>query len=46
MRLWQLDLSVPVFYWSDALYNCALVEALAEGTWNYHIVRVGANPTE
>jgi len=30
-----LGLSVPALYWSDALYNCALVEALAEGTWKY-----------
>ena len=37
-------LSVPVLYWSDALYNCVLGKALAESTWNYHIVRIGANP--
>ena len=41
MTLWRLDLSVPAFYWSDSLYNCALVGALAKGTWKYHIVRVG-----
>ena len=42
MRLWRLDLTVPVLYWGDALYNSVLVKALAEGTWNYHIARLGA----
>jgi uncharacterized membrane protein len=42
MRLWQRDLAVPVLYWGDALYHCALVKALAEGTWHYHIARLGA----
>jgi hypothetical protein len=38
----RLDLAVPVLYWGDALYNTVLVKALAEGTWNYHIARLGA----
>ena len=42
MRLWQHDLAVPVLYWGDALYHSVLVKALAEGTWNYHIPRLGA----
>jgi phosphoglycerol transferase len=42
MRLWRLDLTVPVSYWADALYHTVLVKALAEGTWNYHIARLGA----
>jgi phosphoglycerol transferase len=42
MRLWQRDLAVPVLYWGDALYHCVLVKALAEGTWHYHIARLGA----
>src|SRR5882724_1473259 len=42
MRLWQLDLAVPVVYWGDALYNNVLAKALTEGTWNYHIPRLGA----
>ena len=42
MRLWQLDLAVPVVYWGDALYDSVLVKALTEGTWNYHIARLGA----
>jgi phosphoglycerol transferase len=42
MRLWQLDLAVPVAYWGDALHNNILVKALTEGTWNYHIARLGA----
>jgi hypothetical protein len=46
MHLWRLDLSVPVSYWKDAFDNCVLVKALAEGTWNYHIVRVAGNPAE
>jgi len=29
-----------------SLYNCVLVKALAEGTWNYHIVAVAANLAE
>ena len=29
-----------------SLYNCVLVKALAEGTWNYHIVRLAGNPAE
>ena len=37
-------LSVPVLYWSEALSNCVLGKALAESTWNYHIVRIDANP--
>jgi len=39
-------LSVPVLYWSDALYNSLLVKSLAGGTWNYHIVRVAAKLAE
>ena len=46
MRLWRLNPSVPVLRWSEALYNCVLVKALAEGTWNYHIVRLAANLAE
>jgi hypothetical protein len=42
MRLWQLDLAVPFVYWGDAVYGDVLVKALAEGTWNYHIPRLGA----
>ena len=42
MGLWRLDLAVPVVYWGDALYHTVLVKALAEGTWNYHIARLGA----
>ena len=42
MRLWQLDLAVPFVYWGDALYHSVLVKALAEGTWHYHIARLGA----
>jgi hypothetical protein len=42
MRLWQFDLAVPVIYWGDALYNSVLAKALTEGTWNYHIARLGA----
>ncbi len=42
MRLWQLDLAVPVVYWGDASYFNVMVKALAEGTWNYHIPRLGA----
>jgi hypothetical protein len=38
----RLDLAVPVLYHADALYNTVLVKALAEGTWNYHIARLGA----
>jgi hypothetical protein len=38
----RLDLAVPVLYWGDALYHTVLVKALAEGTWNYHIARLGA----
>ena len=38
----RLDLAVPVLYWGDALYNTVLVKALAEGTWNYYIARLGA----
>jgi len=46
MRLWRLDLSVPVFIGATLFDNCVPVEALAEGTWNYEIVRIGANPRE
>jgi phosphoglycerol transferase len=42
MRLWQLDLAVPIVYWGDAVYGDVLVKALTEGTWNYHIPRLGA----
>ncbi len=42
MRLWRLDLAVPVVYWGDALYNNVLAKALTEGTWNYHIPRLSA----
>ena len=42
MRLWQRDLAVPFVYWGDALYHGVLVKALAEGTWHYHIPRLGA----
>jgi phosphoglycerol transferase len=42
MRLWRVDLAVPVLYWRDALYYNVLVKALVEGTWNYHIGRLGA----
>jgi hypothetical protein len=42
MRLWQRDLAVPFVYWGDALYHSVLVKALAEGTWHYHIARLGA----
>ena len=42
MHLWRFDLAVPVVYWGDALYVNVLVKALTEGTWNYHIARLGA----
>ena len=42
MHLWRFDLAVPVVYWIDALYVNVLVKALTEGTWNYHIARLGA----
>ncbi len=42
MHLWRFDLTVPVVYWGDALYVNVLVKALTEGTWNYHIARLGA----
>jgi hypothetical protein len=42
MRLWQRDLALPFVYWGDALYHSVLVKALAEGTWHYHIARLGA----
>jgi hypothetical protein len=42
MRLWRLDLAVPVLYWGDALYFNVLAKALTEGTWHYHIARLGA----
>jgi phosphoglycerol transferase len=42
MHLWRFDLTVPAVYWSDALYVNVLVKALTEGTWNYHIARLGA----
>ena len=42
MHLWRFDLAVPVLYRGDALYVNVLVKALAEGTWNYHIARLGA----
>ena len=42
MRLWRFDLNVPVVYWGDALYVNVLVKAFTEGTWNYHIARLGA----
>jgi hypothetical protein len=38
----RLDLAVPVVYWGDALYFNVLVKALTEGTWHYHIARLGA----
>jgi hypothetical protein len=42
MRLWQLDLAVPIVYSGDAVHGDVLVKALTEGTWNYHIPRLGA----
>jgi uncharacterized membrane protein len=42
MRLWRFDLAVPFVYWGDALYHSVLVKALTEGTWHYHIARLGA----
>ena len=42
MHLWRFDLAVPVVYWIDALYVNVLTKALSEGTWNYHIARLGA----
>ena len=42
MHLWRFELAVPVVYWGDALYVNVLVKALTEGTWNYHIARLGA----
>jgi len=42
MHLWRFDLTVPAVYWGDALYVNVLVKALTEGTWNYHIARLGA----
>ena len=42
MRLWQFDLTLPIVYWGDALYNNVLAKALTEGAWNYHIPRLGA----
>ena len=40
--LWSYDLTVPLTYTGDALYETVLVKALLEGGWNYHIVRLGA----
>jgi hypothetical protein len=42
MRLWQRDLAVPFVYTGDALFHSVLVKALTEGTWHYHIARLGA----
>src|SRR5437868_5405542 len=42
LGLWHHDLSVPVTYSGDALYETVLVKALTEGAWNYHIPRLGA----
>jgi phosphoglycerol transferase len=42
LELWRYDLSVPIVYWGDALYETVLVKALTEGAWNYHIPRLGA----
>ena len=42
MHLWQFDLTVPAVYQRDALFFSVLAKALTEGTWNYHIARLGA----
>ena len=42
MRLWELDLAVPVVYAGDAIHGNVLAKALTEGTWNYYIPRLGA----
>lgn len=42
MHLWRFDLNVPAVYKGDALYVNVLAKALIEGTWNYHIPRLGA----
>ncbi|HEY4282561.1 MAG TPA: hypothetical protein VGM62_05805 [Chthoniobacterales bacterium] len=42
LGLWHYDLTVPVLYTGDALYETAMVKALTEGVWNYHIPRLGA----
>ena len=42
LGLWHSHLSVPVAYNGDALYLTAMVKALTEGVWNYHIPRLGA----
>lgn len=42
LGLWRYDLSVPIVYWDDALYETVVVKALTEGAWNYHIPRLGA----
>jgi hypothetical protein len=36
------DLSVPIVYGGDALYEIVVVKALTEGAWNYNIRRLGA----
>src|SRR2546428_9070378 len=42
LHLWRYDLSVPIVYWGDALYETVLVKALTEGALNYHIPRLAA----
>jgi hypothetical protein len=42
LGLWRHDLSVPITYWGDGVYFTVLVKALTEGSWNYHIPRLGA----
>jgi phosphoglycerol transferase len=42
LALWRYDLTAPLTYWGDALYETVLVKGLTEGAWNYHIARLGA----
>lgn len=42
LGLGQYNLSIPISYGGDALYETVMVKALTEGSWNYHIARLGA----
>jgi hypothetical protein len=42
LKLWRVDLKVPINYWGDTIQQLALVKSLTDGSWFWFVSRLGA----
>jgi phosphoglycerol transferase len=42
LKIWRYDLTAPLNYSGDALFETMMVKATSEETWNYYIPHLGA----